>query len=204
MNESLMTVKTQFIFILQTLWSMLTVIHIWMRLKASNDSPEQFAKGQVAGAYNSDQPWIKYNMLEANDSQFFLVLDRKEKGKICIGSSFKVSHVTLEGKQTPEHRNNRVDAASSIGRLTCYADVRRLLSIVAMDYPYIFYRNCFSVQAREQRQLRCNAFCLVEVELLLQYLRFQGSVSVKKSSVSFQSSSNETVTQELLLVEVLS
>ncbi len=73
----------------------------------------------------------------------------KQKGKICIGSSFKGSHVTLEGEQSPEHLNNRVDAASSIVRPPCYADVRRrLLSIVAMDYPYIFLQELFQCSSK--------------------------------------------------------
>ena len=61
----------------------------------------------------------------------------KQTGKICIGNSLKDSRVTLTGEKTPEHFKDRVSAANSIGRLTCYADERRrLLSIVAMDYPY--------------------------------------------------------------------
>lgn len=73
----------------------------------------------------------------------------KQKGKIGIGSSLKGSRLTLEGEQTPEHFKNRVDAASSIGRLTCYADERRrLLSIVAMDYPYIILQELFQCSSK--------------------------------------------------------
>ena len=73
----------------------------------------------------------------------------KQKGKICIGSSLKGSRVTLEGEQTPEHFKNRVDAANSIGRLTCYSDERRrLLSIIAMDYPYSILQELFECSSK--------------------------------------------------------
>ena len=48
-----------------------------------------------------------------------------QKGKICISSSLNDSCVMLEGEKTPEHFKNRVAAANSIGRLTCYSDERR-------------------------------------------------------------------------------
>ena len=61
----------------------------------------------------------------------------KQTSKVCIGNSLNDSRVTLTGEKTPEHFKDRVTAANSIGRLTCYADERRrILSIVAMDYPY--------------------------------------------------------------------
>ena len=61
----------------------------------------------------------------------------KQMGKVCIGNSLNDSRVTLSGEKTPEHFKDRVTAANSIGRLTFYGDERRrILSIVAMDYPY--------------------------------------------------------------------
>jgi len=47
------------------------------------------------------------------------------KSRVCVGNSLKNSHVTLTGEKTPEHFKDRVTAASSLGRLTCYADERR-------------------------------------------------------------------------------
>lgn len=56
----------------------------------------------------------------------------KQTSKVCIGNSLNDSRVTLTGEKTPEHFKDRVTAANSIGRLTCYADERRrILSIVA-------------------------------------------------------------------------
>ena len=73
----------------------------------------------------------------------------KQKGKICIGNSLKDSRVTLTGEKTPEHFKDRVSAANSIGRLTCYADERRrLLSIVAMDYPYRMLQDLFHCSSK--------------------------------------------------------
>ena len=62
-----------------------------------------------------------------------------QKAKILIGSSLKDSRLTLLGDKPPEEFKNRVAAANSVGRMTYFADERRrLLSIVAMDYPYRF------------------------------------------------------------------
>ena len=73
----------------------------------------------------------------------------KQTGKICIGNSLKDSRVTLTGEKTPEHFKDRVSAANSIGRLTCYADERRrLLSIVAMDYPYSMLQELFHCSSK--------------------------------------------------------
>ena len=61
-----------------------------------------------------------------------------QKAKIFIGNSVKNSHISLTGEFTSDQFKHRTDAAKSIGRLTSYADERHpLLSIVAMDYPYI-------------------------------------------------------------------
>ena len=60
-----------------------------------------------------------------------------QKAKIFIGNSVKNSRISLTGEFTSDQFKHRTDAAKSIGRLTSYADEqRRLLSIVAMDYPY--------------------------------------------------------------------
>lgn len=48
----------------------------------------------------------------------------KQTNKVCIGNSLNDSRVTLTGEKTPEHFKDRVTAANSIGRLTCYADER--------------------------------------------------------------------------------
>jgi len=59
------------------------------------------------------------------------------KGKMCIGSSLKNSRISLSGDQTPNQFKSRTETANSIGHVTTYVDEsRRLLSIVAMDYPY--------------------------------------------------------------------
>ena len=73
----------------------------------------------------------------------------KQTGKIWIGNSLKDSRVTLTGEKTPEHFKDRVSAANSIGRLTCYADERRrLLSIVAMDYLYSMLQDLFHCSSK--------------------------------------------------------
>ena len=73
----------------------------------------------------------------------------KLKGKISIGSSLKDSRITVTGEKTPDSFKSRTDAAKSIGRLTSQADERRrLLSIVAMDYPYRFLQQLFSCSSK--------------------------------------------------------
>ena len=72
-----------------------------------------------------------------------------QKSKICIGNSLNDSRVTLTGEKTPEHFKDRVAAANSLGRLTCYADERRrLLSIVSMDYPYSVLQKLFDCSSK--------------------------------------------------------
>ena len=73
----------------------------------------------------------------------------KQTNKVCIGNSLNDSRVTLTGEKTPEHFKDRVTAANSIGRLTCYADERRrILSIVAMDYPYGVLQDLFNCSSK--------------------------------------------------------
>lgn len=73
----------------------------------------------------------------------------KQTGKVCIGSSLNNSRVTLSGEKTPEHFKDRVTAANSIGRLTFYGDERRrILSIVAMDYPYAVLQEMFNCSSK--------------------------------------------------------
>ena len=61
----------------------------------------------------------------------------------------KDSKITLTGEKTPEHFKSRTEAASSVGRLTSQADERRrLLSIVAMDYPYRFFQEVFGCSSK--------------------------------------------------------
>ena len=67
-----------------------------------------------------------------------------QKAKLFIGSTLKDSRLTLTGDKTAQTFRSRVVAADSVGRITCYADERRrLLSIVAMDYPYRFLQERF-------------------------------------------------------------
>ena len=66
------------------------------------------------------------------------------KGKMCIGRSLKNSRISLSGDQTPNQFTSQTEAANSIGRVTTYVDERqRLLSIVAMDYPYCLLQELF-------------------------------------------------------------
>ena len=52
--------------------------------------------------------------------------------------------MTLSGDKTPAEFKDRVVAADSVGRVTYYTDERRrLLSIVAMEYPYGFLQEQF-------------------------------------------------------------
>ena len=72
-----------------------------------------------------------------------------QKSKVCIGNSLKNSRVTLTGEKTPEQFKDTVTTASSLGRLTCYADERRrLLSIVAFDYPYSVLQELFDYSSK--------------------------------------------------------
>ena len=83
----------------------------------------------------------------------------KQTSKVCIGNSLKDSRVTLTGEQTPEHFKDRVAAAKSIGRLTCYADEkRRLLSIVVMDYPYSVLQDLFDCSTIAAAKVHCILF----------------------------------------------
>ena len=67
-----------------------------------------------------------------------------QKAKLFIGSTLKDSRLTLTGDKTAQTFRSRVVAADSVGTITCYADERRrLLSIVAMDYPYRFLQERF-------------------------------------------------------------
>ena len=54
-----------------------------------------------------------------------------------------------EKKALPEHFKDRVTTASSLGRITCYADERRrLLSIVALDYPFSVLQKLFDCSSK--------------------------------------------------------
>ncbi|KAJ7377704.1 hypothetical protein OS493_027266 [Desmophyllum pertusum] len=77
-------------------------------------------------------------------SRIIMKRSASQKAKVSIGNSLKDSRITLSGDKTLEEFKNRVVAASSIERITCYADERRrLLSIVATDYPYRFLQEQF-------------------------------------------------------------
>ena len=61
----------------------------------------------------------------------------------------KDSKLTPTGEKRPEHFKSRTEADSSVGRLTSQADERRrLLSIVAMDYPYRFLQEVFGCSSK--------------------------------------------------------
>ena len=54
------------------------------------------------------------------------------------------SRISLKGEFTSDQFKHQTDAAKSIGRFTSYADERRrLLSIVAMEYPYRLLQELF-------------------------------------------------------------
>jgi len=61
---------------------------------------------------------------------------KKQKEKFLIGNTKSQSRLTLEGKML-DNVKSRTDAARKIGRVRHYGDEkRRLLSIVATDFPY--------------------------------------------------------------------
>lgn len=67
-----------------------------------------------------------------------------QKAKVFIGNSVKNSRISLTGEFTSDKFKHRTDAAKSIGRPTSYADERcRLLSIMAMNYPYRLLQELF-------------------------------------------------------------
>ena len=66
------------------------------------------------------------------------------KAKTFIGNSVKNSRISLIGQFTSDQFRHWSDAAKSVGRLTSYADEwHRLLSILAMDYPYRLLQELF-------------------------------------------------------------
>ena len=68
---------------------------------------------------------------------------KKLQQAIKISGTKSNSHIALQGN-TPQSFKTRVDAANSLGRLTTYsAERRRLLSIVAADYPQTFLTEIF-------------------------------------------------------------
>ena len=68
--------------------------------------------------------------------------------KILIGDTLKKSRISFSGN-TPEIFNSRVDAAKQLARLRTYSDEkRRLLSIVAMDYPYSILQSYFRCSSK--------------------------------------------------------
>ena len=71
-----------------------------------------------------------------------------QKQKVLIGDTLRKSRISLNGN-TPEIFSSSVDAAKQLGRLRCYADEkRRLLSIVAMDYPYSVLQKYFQCSSK--------------------------------------------------------
>lgn len=68
---------------------------------------------------------------------------KKLQQAIKISGTKSNSHIALQGN-TPQSFKTRVDTANSLGRLTTYsAERRRLLSIVAADYPQTFLTEIF-------------------------------------------------------------
>ena len=68
---------------------------------------------------------------------------QKLKQPIKISGTMCNSQIAFHGK-TPQHFKSRTDAAQNLGRLTTYsAERRRLLSIVAADYPQTFLTEMF-------------------------------------------------------------
>lgn len=66
-----------------------------------------------------------------------------QKQKVLIGNTKAQSKISMFG-DTPLDVSSRVEAAKKIGRICHYGDEkRRLLSIVASDYPYRFLLNLF-------------------------------------------------------------
>ena len=68
---------------------------------------------------------------------------QKLQHAIKISGTKSNSHIAFQGV-TPEAFKTRIDAANSLGRLTTYsAERRRLLSIVAADYPQTYLTEIF-------------------------------------------------------------
>lgn len=68
---------------------------------------------------------------------------KKLQQAIKISGTKSNSHIAFQGN-TPQSFKTRVDAANSLDRLTtCSAERRRLLSIVAADYPQTFLTEVF-------------------------------------------------------------
>ena len=126
-----------------------------------------------------------------------------QKSKVCIGNSLKNSRVTLTGEKTPEHFKDRITAASSLGRLTCYADERRrLLSIVAFDYPYSVLQKLFDCSSKTVAAAKVHCILFGRGGTPPAQFKLKGNVSVLTCSWNFLSSSSETVFQDLHLAEV--
>ena len=68
--------------------------------------------------------------------------------RILNRDTLKKSRISFSGN-TPEIFNSPVDAAKQLGRLRTYSDEkRRLLSIVAMDYPYSILQSYFRCSSK--------------------------------------------------------
>lgn len=120
----------------------------WHSTFGVSDSSSNDSTAQTTSA--SSNPTLQYLVKEYKESlnkeksRAIMKKSASQKAKVFIGCSLKDSKITLSGEKTPEEFKDRVTAAVSIGRITCYADERRrLLSIVAMDYSYRFLQEQF-------------------------------------------------------------
>ena len=123
---------------------------------------------------------------------------KKQKEKFLIGNT--QSRLTLEGKIL-DNVKSRTDAARKIGRVRNYGDEkRRLLSIVATDFPYRTLQELFGCSPNTVTAAR--VFCLDVGEFLPLNLNSPDRVSALRSLRNSLNFFIETTLLELLHVEV--
>lgn len=127
---------------------------------------------------------------------------RKLNQAINISETLANSSVAFQGS-TPDCSRSRTEAACSMGRVVCYsAERRRLLSIVAWDYPQVFLTKLFQCSKSTITPQEFTASCLAEEEYPQHLWNFLASASPEKYSISWLISSWEMTCQGHHLAEV--
>jgi len=105
---------------------------------------------------------------------------KKQKEKFLIGNTKSQSRLTLEGKML-DNVKSRTDAARKIGQVRHYGDEkRRLLSIVATDFPHRTLQQLFGCSPNSHR-------CQSSLETLSKHLRQLGGGGDGRAGVGLRS-----------------
>ena len=127
---------------------------------------------------------------------------KKQKEKFLIGNTKSQSRLTLEGKIL-DNVKSRTDAARKIGRVRSYGDEkRRLLSIVATDFPYRTLQQLFGCSPNTVSAATVHCLLFGRGGILPLNLNSLESVSALRSLRNSLNFFIETTLLELLHVEV--